>query len=53
MNELLQTILEGALGGLTFGIYHAYTTAREMKRLNGKMENRYNAEIRRLKSIPK
>lgn len=42
MNELLQTILEGALGGITFGIYHHYTTLRAIKRINEEMENRRN-----------
>jgi hypothetical protein len=36
--NLLQTILEGALGGLTFGIYHSYVSMREMKKFNEKVE---------------
>jgi hypothetical protein len=36
--NIIQTILEGALGGLTFGIYHHYTTMREMRKFNEKWD---------------
>jgi hypothetical protein len=38
MSELLKTISEGALGGITFGIYHQYTTNKIMKLNNEKIE---------------
>jgi hypothetical protein len=35
--NIIQTILEGMLGGLTFGIYHHYTTMREIRKNNEKI----------------
>jgi len=36
--NIIQTIFEGILGGLTFGIYHHYTTMREIRKNNEKIE---------------
>lgn len=41
--NILQTILEGALGGLTFGIYHHYVTMREIKKFNEKYIKKYSS----------
>ena len=43
--NILQTILEGALGGLTFGIYHSYVSQREMKKFNEKWDKFYETEL--------
>lgn len=42
--NFLQTILEGALGGLTFGIYHHYVSMREIRKFNEKMENQFKTK---------
>jgi hypothetical protein len=34
----IQTIIDGALGGLTFGIYHGIVTQRQLEEFNKKME---------------
>jgi len=41
MSETLKTIIEGALGAMTFGIYHQYTTNKIMKLNNEKIEIQY------------
>ena len=42
--NFIQTILEGALGGLTFGFYHHYVTMREVRKFNEKMENQFKTK---------
>jgi hypothetical protein len=34
----IQTIIDGALGGLTFGIYHSIVTQRQLEEFNKKMD---------------
>jgi hypothetical protein len=34
----IQTIIDGALGGLTFGIYHGIVTQRQLEEFNKKIE---------------
>lgn len=48
--NIIQTILEGMLGGLTFGIYHHYTTMREMKKNNEKIEKQQNDYLKKYQS---
>lgn len=43
--NILQTILEGALGGLTFGIYHHCVSMREMRKFNEKWEKVYATKL--------
>lgn len=42
--NFIQTILEGVLGGLTFGIYHHYVSMREMKKFNKKWDKIYRTK---------
>lgn len=42
--NVLQTIIEGMLGGLTFGMYHYYVSQRELKKTNDKWEKIFNAK---------
>jgi hypothetical protein len=44
-------ILDGALGGLTFGIYHAYITEQQIKTHNAKMETLSKQYLKEYKSI--
>jgi hypothetical protein len=37
-SKLLKTLAQGALGGLTFGIYHAYVTERVIAEHNAKLK---------------
>ncbi len=34
----IQTIIDGALGSLTFGIYHSIVTQRQLEEFNKKMD---------------
>lgn len=48
--NIIQTILEGMLGGLTFGIYHHYTTMREMRKNNEKIEKQQIEYLKKYQS---
>ena len=54
--ETLKTIGQGALGAMTFGAYHQYTTNRIMELNNEKIElkhqyhmDKHNAEVNELR----
>lgn len=52
--DTLKTILSGALGGLTFGFYHAYTTKKAIERHNEKQkaeQEKQQKEIQELRDI--
>lgn len=34
----IQTVIDGTLGGLTFGIYHGIVTQRQLEEFNKKMD---------------
>lgn len=46
---IIKTILEGMLGGLTFGIYHHYVSMREIEKFNKKWETELEAKFRQRK----
>jgi hypothetical protein len=50
MSETLKTIIEGALGGITFGIYHQYTTNRKMEVNNEKIDLQYKYFMDRMEN---
>jgi hypothetical protein len=43
--ETLKTIGQGALGAMTFGAYHQFTTNKIMELNNENMENRHKKEM--------
>jgi hypothetical protein len=40
------TLLEGAIGGLTFGIYHAYITQKMMTEHNAKLKRQWEDKLK-------
>jgi hypothetical protein len=43
--KLWTTLLEGAIGGLTFGIYHAYVSQRMMTEHNAKLKRQWEDKL--------
>lgn len=36
MDKIIETIIYGALGGLTFGMFHMYITLKQIEEFNNK-----------------
>jgi hypothetical protein len=49
--KFLTTLAQGVIGGLTFGIYHAYVTERMMEEHNAKLRRQW--EDNELKNMKK
>ena len=47
--DTIKTLAQGALGGLTFGMYHQYTTNKMMEMNNEQMKSQNKLEIDRIK----
>ena len=45
----LKTMAQGALGAMTFGMYHQYTTNKMMEMNNEQMKSQNKLEIDRIK----
>jgi hypothetical protein len=43
--KLLTTLTQGALGGLTFGIYHSYVTQQMMAKHNAKLHRQWEDKL--------
>ena len=46
--SLLYTFLQGALGAMTFGIYHQYTTMEAMRINNEQFDNKIKIEFQNM-----
>jgi hypothetical protein len=44
-SKLLTTLAQGALGGLTFGIYHAYVSERQIAEHNAKLKKQWEDKL--------
>ena len=46
----MNSIINGLLGGLSFGVYHAYITDEQIKEHNNLMENKWNDDLKRIEN---
>jgi hypothetical protein len=44
-SKLLTTLAQGALGGLTFGIYHAYVSHKMIAENNAKVKRQWEGKL--------
>ncbi len=49
--ESFKTICQGAMGAITFGAYHQFTTNKIMELNNEKMELQHKQDIQRIESL--
>jgi hypothetical protein len=44
-NKFVRTLAQGALGGITFGIYHAYVSHKMMEENNAKLQRQWETQL--------
>lgn len=47
---VLYTFLQGALGSLTFGAYHQYTTMKIMKKYDKEQDEKIKTELQKIEN---